>query len=757
MDEGGGASQGQRSRRDILGASRATKYRRIAEEAASLLFVESDAQQSDIEPHSPVEPSLLEHTAVSVSAEEASNDTSDESNSCYGVPTTHSTDEELLEGAENSQYVNEFVQGSDEDTNGGDDDISICSFISNSDTADDGSMEEFLVSDEGEMSDAAPDEEPDRPQPSLRERLRVWAVSKRISQVAVNQLLKILKSANPAELQSLPLDARTLVHTPVSTGVRLLPSGGQFAYFGLARGIAKALELINGRVSLKNGKVKLAISFDGLPLFRASGGHFWPILGKVISSDDINHHVFPIALHHNDLSKPNDVYEYLDEFIKELSDVCENGIQFKGEHYPAELSGCICDAPAKSFILNIVNFNGKHSCTKCKTKGVWSRLCQRMYYPNLEAAPRTHDEFLRQTDVEFHRGTSPFCNYKAFNFLAHFPLDYLHLVALGICKKLVKLWVFKSKNNAQLSPELISIASGRLSVYEKFIPTEFGGRRGRPLEAVKFWKATEFRTFVLYLGPFAMDGILSKVALNNFFLLHIPLRLLMNPSQCKEFKETARAVLIQFVEDCKTTYAPNLLTHNFHSIIHLPDNLENFDNMEDCASWDFESYLHSLKQLIVRGKGNVPLPQAVKRLEESMSCPQHENASNRQFPYASMPHRKGPLLTGFSSPQYMNLHFKSFRLGISARDCCFTRKDGSIIVIRNICSDIATGALTVIGRRFLHKEDAYTAICPSSKLGVFFVSQMSELIAVPIGEVLHKNMILPFKTGFITQPLLHTM
>lgn len=63
----------------------------------------------------------------------------------------------------------------------------------------------------------------------IRARLRIWAVTHRITHMAINDLLTILILAGFA---SLPRDSRTLMHTPVSVNITTL-TNGKFWYQGL--------------------------------------------------------------------------------------------------------------------------------------------------------------------------------------------------------------------------------------------------------------------------------------------------------------------------------------------------------------------------------------------------------------------------------------------------------------------------------------------------------------------------------------------
>ncbi|XP_072155785.1 uncharacterized protein [Bemisia tabaci] len=720
-------------------ASRSTKFRRVIEAERRGEGVQSSDEESSSSPDSCLLGSQEDESSGTHEVHGASVDVENSVTDHSSVSENLSEFDNIDNGSENgdSPGFHSHYESSDSDESF----VNIDSDFEFDDFSDLHSEEEDLL-----------EEDYDTPKLTLLDNLRIWGVKFKVTKSATSALLRILKTTNPAELHTLPLDARTLMKTPRKVDiVKLEKAGGEFYYFGLWKGIQNALERSREKIT----NVSMVFGVNGLPLFKSSGIHCTPILGKIISVPDIRHHVFPIAIHCGENDKPQDAKEFLDPFIDEVTDLINNGVKFKGNLYNFTLKGFSCDCPAKSFILCSIASNGKYSCTKCIQEGVWSQLCQRTYYPLVDAPLRTHADFINKTVPHFHNGDSPLLRIPQINFIDSFPLDYLHLICVGVVKTLGKLWVFKSKNNAKISDELISQASGRMLFFGKFIPSEFV-RRSRPLEDIKRWKATEFRLFGCYLGPYVLDGILSEQRLGNFVLLYVALRLMLHPARCKDHKEIATAILVEFVENCKIAYAENLLTHNFHNLIHWPQNLDSFDDMEDCSTFDFESFLQYIKQLVV--KGDEPLPQVVKRISEADACPPSLPTKSTNFPRCSMPYRcRGRLLLeGCVRPTYQTVHFPSFKLSIFARDSCFTTLDGSVFVLRNICTASESNDILLVGRKFLQKKDVFVSPCPSSDLKIFSVSNLSEMMIVPVGDVQYKNMLLPFKSEFVVQPLLHT-
>lgn len=105
-----------------------------------------------------------------------------------------------------------------------------------------------------------------------------------------------------------------------------------------------------------------------------------------------------------------------------------------------------------------------------------------------------------------------------------FPLDYIHLICLGVVNKvIVSLWV-ERKPGTKLSSHQVSIISKNLLNYACKIPVEFN-RKTWSLAAVKRWKATEFRMFLLYLSPVVMIWVRTEEKFVNFHTLHVAIAL----------------------------------------------------------------------------------------------------------------------------------------------------------------------------------------------------------------------------------------
>lgn len=92
------------------------------------------------------------------------------------------------------------------------------------------------------------------------------------------------------------------------------------------------------------------------------------------------------------------------------------------------------------------------------------------------------------------------------------------------------------------------------------------------------------------------------------------------------------------------------ITHHFHGLVHIADDVSEFGPLVGCSAFKFENFLFSLKKCV--RKGNRPLEQVVKRLTEisnstvsavSDSAVSH-SVNNKSYPIYESQHYSGPPL-----------------------------------------------------------------------------------------------------------------
>nr|XP_018910440.1 PREDICTED: uncharacterized protein LOC109039425 [Bemisia tabaci] len=424
--------------------------------------------------------------------------------------------------------------------------------------------------------------------------LAYWAVKKKITLVALNELLKGLKDSHPC-FSDMHVDARTILKTPREKMPITDVPPGHLIYLGVKYHVDIMLSLLEDIVNL----LRLLFYADGLQVFNSTSYQMWVLSMSAPNIPRLKHKVFPVSIYYGK-GKPKDVSEFLQPFIDEVIQLFstddqkeECKIYMKGQRVHIETFGFGCDTPARSYLLQTVGHTGFYSCFRCTTRGLTSN--KRRCFPKVDAPLRTDEKFRRRKYSKFqpkHLQLSPLLQLPGLNFTRSFINDPMHLLFQGCTKSMLKLW-FKSG-----IPNIIDIfyrkqINEKLKYAVTFLPREFQ-RRPRGLESLADWKATEFRAFALYLGPVILKGSLDEADYYLHFLsFSIALIILFNPLLIKidELINYADELLRSFVVNMSVLYGEWTVSHNIHHLIHLVEDVWFFkDSVPDFTLIDIANF-----------------------------------------------------------------------------------------------------------------------------------------------------------------------
>jgi len=220
--------------------------------------------------------------------------------------------------------------------------------------------------------------------------------------------------------------------------------------------------------------------------------------------------------------------------------------------------------------LKIKGHNGFSSCARCEIEGEYkeNRLCFPYCDISKREAKQTHNNYVHQTDINHHSPyttISRIVEISGVDVVSSFSLDYMHLVTLGVMKKLLLLWIKGPLSVRLPSSKIKHLTKLSLSFKSEF-PCEFS-RKPRSLDEVARWKATEFRSFLLYVGPVILKNIVSADYLKNFITLNIAMIILLSLNH-RSFIQYADDLLNYFVETFEQIYGQDLVSSNIHGLIH---------------------------------------------------------------------------------------------------------------------------------------------------------------------------------------------
>lgn len=237
----------------------------------------------------------------------------------------------------------------------------------------------------------------------------------------------------------------------------------------------------------------------------------------------------------------------------------------------------------------------------------------------------------------------------------------MHLVCLGVVRKLILLWLHKGPIHTRLPGLTVKKLSASLLAVKSFIPSDFV-RKTRDIQEIGRWKATELRLFLLYVGPVVLKNIVPKDVHTNFMALHTSMVILLSPN-LKSYVNYAKDLLEYFVKTFQFIYGQEYVSHNVHGLLHICEDYKYFGPLDNCSAFIFENYMKELKSKI--RKHEKPLQQLTNRYMEIYNQ-EHFNSSNDlpQQTILSKPHNSGPLIGNIEGLQYKKITLNQIKLNI---------------------------------------------------------------------------------------------
>ena len=289
------------------------------------------------------------------------------------------------------------------------------------------------------------------------------------------------------------------------------------------------------------------------------------------------------------------------------------------------------------------------------------------------------------------------------NCVKYFCLDYMHLVCLGVMKRVIQ-YLKNGPRRCRISANQMQQISNRLESYKGKLPSEMA-RQPRDFKEIKTCKAREFRVFLLYSGVVVLKGIVDQQYYVHFLTLCVAMRIMLNPNseQRNNFLDYAKKLMIYFVRKSVELYTERFCSYNVHSLIHLHEDVLHFDtDLHTISCFPFENYLQVLKKHVRQSES--PITQVVKRIKEL------EKAGVKEF--------------------HKNIKTKYSPL---KKDHSFLTVSGDIALIQGIQQNDRYYCKIIKQNRL---ENYFLQSCESKLVGIFYCSEGNLRFHE---KILHKN------------------
>ena len=121
--------------------------------------------------------------------------------------------------------------------------------------------------------------------------------------------------------------------------------------------------------------------------------------------------------------------------IDERKEILSTKFTLNDINYKVTLKAVTCDDPARSFLKCVVGHTSYHCCERCTIKGDWTQ--GRITYNDNVCETKTEEAF-SQLHYNDHQKKGSLLIHANVPFVTLFVLDYMHLVCLGVMKRILK-------------------------------------------------------------------------------------------------------------------------------------------------------------------------------------------------------------------------------------------------------------------------------------------------------------------------------
>lgn len=289
-----------------------------------------------------------------------------------------------------------------------------------------------------------------------------------------------------------------------------------------------------------------SLSTDGVPLFKSSSTSFWPVYLVI-------HNQPPkIRMNSSNLiicavwcvpgTKPPS-HPLLEPIVQTMQQLTTIGMEIPTPSGMKVIRGKLLfgvfDMPAKVQMLNMKNFNGKYGCPTCLNPGIHYARAH-IYLPDVDAAPRTQrsvitsaEEAERSGDfVQGIKGRSILT--RCLDIVDGIPVDYMHAVLEGITKWLLRAW-FESSNHREPYYIKHHLKDVDRALLNQCPPHEFSRPPRSITKHMKYFKASELRSWLLFYSLPLLLGRLSPLYFHHYALLVCAIHILLKESITNSF------------------------------------------------------------------------------------------------------------------------------------------------------------------------------------------------------------------------------
>lgn len=429
--------------------------------------------------------------------------------------------------------------------------------------------------------------------------------------------------------------------------------------------------------------ISLTTNTDGANKFNSNSISVWPI--QIIQNflpPNIRYktnNILTVGLYYG-RHKP-DCLEFFDPLVTEMKKLTKTGLSVIIENEKIQfipmITHCVVDLPAKRMLQCIKQYNGRNACTYCQHPGCSIRIAKKskvIRYTSGRFAARSELETLKAmqniTSRSISRngimGISCLVSLPNFQIIKGFGIDYMHCVALGVCRKIMNFFLNPKYHNRSfyLKKEQKALLQRRLLSIK---PISEIKRKPRPFNDLSDYKANELRSILLYYFPICLIGIIPKMYVNNFQKLSFGIYILLKSVIKNKDLAQAEKNLMEFVHEYEIIYGNREMVMNVHLVSHIVESVKYLGPLWTQSAFPFE-------------KNNGILLKSVRGTTDVLEQMSNKYLLKRSLQKPSIP-RIHNMIKFIGRPVYIN---ETLTLYEHNSNKCIKLKNANLLVFKGI-------------------------------------------------------------------------
>ncbi|KAG2212136.1 hypothetical protein INT45_010986 [Circinella minor] len=301
-------------------------------------------------------------------------------------------------------------------------------------------------------------------------------------------------------------------------------------------------------------------------------------------------------------NKASDLFSFLDPVLKELKDLCKNGMVIRMDSGDVMLKAHLLfiggDIPAMAKMAGHAGHTHYHGC-----RFFTGRHNRRRPKPVIRRAHtyRTVDKHLGQNKV------CPFAELPTFYGATFFPIDIMHLLGPGIGKQLWSIiqGTYGTDNCPLYLPNATQeLIGARIAASRNLTPSSFSGDCGDLSFQSGFYRAVDWIHFVLYIVPtIVLELYVDPATCKALIDLSTIYRYAFSREIDKDGISCLRNAVkywIKWLEDQVNSgnISPAVFTINQHYLTHLCKTIERNGPLPYLAAFNMERAIGEIKKRV---------------------------------------------------------------------------------------------------------------------------------------------------------------